>query len=530
MENFALKDIEKVASAAVYKRGVDYYDRGLVIEWDFVRGKSHIISLVGNTTVYQQDITILKGEIYGSCSCPVGLNCKHLVAALLAVYNDTLGNKEKNPSDYLSCELSNWLQSLENSIQEKPKSQVLVKKLLYILSKIDNAAIAIQPYVVAFKKDGTLSKNSKPYNIEGFIKTNTKQASFLSFEDLSLLTSISKLKHDYNGKYFLDSSTPNDFLEKVIGTNRCCWGAYDGPKVSIGSRKSVALAWTVLDDGSQKIICDALGDNEEAFVMDKPIYVNTQSGFCGALDLGISEKLGSALLKAPILKPLEVESVKEKLKKYVGVSPIPLPQYTETVLDALLKLRQTCCDPKLLSIKAAQEIKSSAKLEVLLSMLAEMIEEGRRILLFSQFTSMIKIIEERLSEKNINYAKITGSTKDRKTPIDNFQNGKVPLFIISLKSGGTGLNLTAADVVIHYDPWWNPAVEEQATDRAYRIGQDKPVFVYKLIASGTVEEKILAMQDKKLAVARSIFDENTGSDYKLSFDDINALFEPLSVQ
>ena len=121
----------------------------------------------------------------------------------------------------------------------------------------------------------------------------------------------------------------------------------------------------------------------------------------------------------------------------------------------------------------------------------------RKILLFSQFTSMIKIIEERLAEKGVKYVKITGSTKDRKTPVETFPKWEVAFFIISLKTGRTGLNLTAADTVIHYDPWWNPAVEEQATDRAYRMGQDKPMFVYKLIASGTVEEKILEIQDKK---------------------------------
>lgn len=224
------------------------------------------------------------------------------------------------------------------------------------------------------------------------------------------------------------------------------------------------------------------------------------------------------------------ESIRMSMHKKVikAIAQKGLAKSHITVLDALLKLRQTCCDPSLLKIKGSQDIKKSAKLETLLSMLVEMIEEGRKILLFSQFTSMIKIIEERLAETNIKYVKITGSTKDRKTPVETFQRGDVPLFIISLKAGGTGLNLTAADTVIHYDPWWNPAVEEQATDRAHRMGQDKPVFVYKLIASGTVEEKILEMQDKKRDIAKSIFDENAGPRHQLSADDINTLFEPLT--
>ncbi len=110
--------------------------------------------------------------------------------------------------------------------------------------------------------------------------------------------------------------------------------------------------------------------------------------------------------------------------------------------------------------------------------LPEMIEEGRRILLFSQFTSMLALIEEQMQELGIPYLLLTGDTKDRMPLIEKFQSGAVPLFLISLKAGGTGLNLTAADTVIHYDPWWNPAVEAQATDRAHRIGQHKPVFVY----------------------------------------------------
>lgn len=197
------------------------------------------------------------------------------------------------------------------------------------------------------------------------------------------------------------------------------------------------------------------------------------------------------------------------------------------VLDALLKLRQVCCDPALLkSVEAAKTVKESAKLDELMDFLPQMIEEGRKILLFSQFTSMLSRIEDRLTALGIEYVMITGQTKDRETPVREFQEGKVPLFLISLKAGGTGLNLTAADTVIHYDPWWNPAVEDQATDRAYRIGQDKPVFVYKMITTGTVEDKILDMQEIKRQRANILFDPREGSSV-FSVDDIQALFEPL---
>ncbi|MBV0932077.1 DEAD/DEAH box helicase [Marinobacterium weihaiense] len=174
-------------------------------------------------------------------------------------------------------------------------------------------------------------------------------------------------------------------------------------------------------------------------------------------------------------------------------------------LDALLKLRQACIDPRLVKLDKAANITQSAKLEWLADTLPEMVEEGRRILLFSQFTQALGLIEEVLKQRKIAYSKLTGQTRKRQAAIDRFQSGEVPLFLISLKAGGSGLNLTAADTVIHIDPWWNPAVERQATDRAYRIGQDKPVFVYKLVAMDTVEERIQQMQQQKQALADALF-------------------------
>lgn len=198
-----------------------------------------------------------------------------------------------------------------------------------------------------------------------------------------------------------------------------------------------------------------------------------------------------------------------------------------TVLDALLKLRQTCCDPRLVKLDAARKVAASAKLDRLCEMLPELIEDGRRVLLFSQFTSMLALIEEALAGLKIPYVILTGQTKDRATPVRRFQAGEVPLFLISLKAGGTGLNLTAADTVIHYDPWWNPAVERQATDRAHRIGQDKPVFVYKLAARGTVEERMLELQSRKAALAEALYDGKADPAKQLSEQDITWLLAPL---
>ncbi|MDH3661811.1 MAG: DEAD/DEAH box helicase [Alphaproteobacteria bacterium] len=197
------------------------------------------------------------------------------------------------------------------------------------------------------------------------------------------------------------------------------------------------------------------------------------------------------------------------------------------ILDALLKLRQVCCDPRLLKLDAAKKIEESAKLERLMDMLTAMIEEGRRILLFSQFTSMLTLIEAELKKLKLGYLKLTGRTKDRGALVEEFQNGTVPLFLISLKAGGSGLNLTAADTVIHYDPWWNPAVEDQATDRAHRIGQDKPVFVYKLRTLGTVEEKIQELQARKRSLADGLFETGGKAITSLDAEGIAALFAPI---
>src|ERR1700752_2146716 len=130
---------------------------------------------------------------------------------------------------------------------------------------------------------------------------------------------------------------------------------------------------------------------------------------------------------------------------------------------------------------------TSAKLAALMQMLRELASEGRRVLVFSQFTSMLDLIKPELAAAEIDHVELTGATRNGADPVSRFQSGAVPVFLVSLKAGGRGLNLTAADTVIHYDPWWNPAVESQATDRAHRIGQDNPVFVYKLVAQGTVE-------------------------------------------
>jgi len=190
------------------------------------------------------------------------------------------------------------------------------------------------------------------------------------------------------------------------------------------------------------------------------------------------------------------------------------------ILDALLKLRQACCDPRLVKLPSAESVHESAKLDRLIDMLTVLIEDGRKVLLFSQFTSMLNLIEERLRQAKIEWVRISGDVVDRDTPVQRFQSGEVPLFLISLKAGGTGLNLTAADTVILYDPWWNPAVENQAIDRAHRIGQDKAVMVYRLVAAGTIEEKMLQLQARKGELAKSILTDDGDVVKSLTAEDL----------
>lgn len=199
------------------------------------------------------------------------------------------------------------------------------------------------------------------------------------------------------------------------------------------------------------------------------------------------------------------------------------------VLDALLKLRQACCDPSLLSMPAAQRIEASAKREALIELLEQLVDEGRRVLVFSQFTTMLDRIETAIDAhpilSRISRSRLDGDTADRRAAVEAFQEGEAQVFLLSLKAGGVGLNLTAADTVIHYDPWWNPAVEAQATDRAHRIGQQRAVFVYKLIAAGTIEERILELQSRKGELSQAVL-EGALDGHGLSRADLLGLFEP----
>ena len=192
------------------------------------------------------------------------------------------------------------------------------------------------------------------------------------------------------------------------------------------------------------------------------------------------------------------------------------------ILAELTRLRQVCCDPRLCYDNYGG---SSAKLDSCMELIQSAIDGGHRMLLFSQFTSMLELIEKRLAAENIEYYKITGETsKQRRMElVKQFNEGTVPVFLISLKAGGVGLNLIGADMVIHYDPWWNVAVQNQATDRAHRIGQTKKVTVYKMVVKNTIEEKILKLQDSKRDLADSIISGDNVGMSSMSRDELMEL-------
>jgi SNF2 family DNA or RNA helicase len=194
------------------------------------------------------------------------------------------------------------------------------------------------------------------------------------------------------------------------------------------------------------------------------------------------------------------------------------------VLKILLQLRQTCCHLDLLKLPDLKSEYPSAKMELFFELVDEALDAGHRILVFSQFTTMLGILREELEARNLKHCYLDGSTKNRQERVREFNTDRsIPLFLISLKAGGTGLNLTGADMVIHFDPWWNPAVEDQATDRAHRIGQKNTVYSIKLITKNTVEEKVLQMQQRKKSVIDATLEKEGTFEQGLSWNDVQEL-------
>ncbi|HZA14617.1 MAG TPA: DEAD/DEAH box helicase, partial [Myxococcaceae bacterium] len=212
-------------------------------------------------------------------------------------------------------------------------------------------------------------------------------------------------------------------------------------------------------------------------------------------------------------------------KVYESIDKVGFKRSRVSILAALMRLRQVCCDPRLLKLPPDTLLPQSAKLERFGQLLDELVGEGHRALVFSQFVEMLELLKPEAEAKKIPYLYLDGRTRDRMAKVDQFNDPSgPPVFFISLKAGGTGLNLTAADYVIHFDPWWNPAVEDQATDRTHRIGQTRAVISYKLITRGTVEEKILALQQRKRDLAAGVLTSEEGMLKSLTEQDVEDLF------
>jgi SNF2 family DNA or RNA helicase len=218
----------------------------------------------------------------------------------------------------------------------------------------------------------------------------------------------------------------------------------------------------------------------------------------------------------------------EELRDYyrqsllAGLTSEGLSRSKIQILEALLRLRQAACHPGLIDKRRSGE--ASAKLDLVLPQIEEVIEEGHKVLLFSQFTSFLAIVRERLAKSQIAYEYLDGDTRDRARPVERFQtDADCRLFLISLRAGGLGLNLTAAEYVYLLDPWWNPAVESQAIDRTHRIGQTRPVFAYRVIAKDTVEERVLELQQSKRDLAEAIISADSSLLRDLSREDLDLL-------
>ena len=274
------------------------------------------------------------------------------------------------------------------------------------------------------------------------------------------------------------------------------WSLFDFLNPGILGAASIFTAAGALGHTADKEMLDVLSRGLRPFILRR-----TKEQVAGELPARTEQTLYCEL--EPPQRALYTELREHYRASLLGaLGPDGMPRKKLQVLEALLRLRQAACHPGLVDRTRASA--PSAKLDVLMPRLKELIEDGRKVLVFSQFTTLLDLLRTRLDEAGMPYEYLDGKTRDREARVRRFQTEACPLFLISLKAGGLGLNLTAAEYVFLLDPWWNPAVEAQAIDRAHRIGQTRPVFAFRLIARDTVEEKVLELQATKRQLADAV--------------------------
>ncbi|MDF1657951.1 MAG: DEAD/DEAH box helicase [Verrucomicrobiales bacterium] len=394
----------------------------------------------------------------------------------------------------------NWVAEAEKFTPELKAVAIEGPNRAKVLAENDDADIFVTSYAL-------LRRDEAIWQAREFDVVILDEAQHIKNPDAQ----VSKIAHRLQGTYrFALTGTPiENSVRDLWSISRFALPGYLGTRKDFAERFEKPLSTTQSDESvrerlSRRLKPVVLRRLKKEVAKDLPEKIE-QVVYC---DLKPKQKeVYEKLLRESKSSLLDAEGGKQRM----------------LALTALLRLRQTCCDLRLLGLKDIEDSEASVKADTLNELLDEAIEGGHRVLIFSQFVEMLQVLVPDLAAKQIDFCYLDGQTKNRGEVVKRFQEKEVPVFLISLKAGGVGLNLTAADTVIHIDPWWNPAVETQATDRAHRIGQTNVVTSYKLITRGTVEEKILSLQNKKRAMTESLLSE--AGDAGLSGDELMSLFD-----
>ncbi len=512
-------DIRRTVPQAAFDTGLRMHVDGRVEELEVSADGRVIEAFVQGSQrmPYRQVIQLTPGRggrlsISGVCTCPVRLSCKHIAAALFACQEEfgpavnplmgrVMGRADPRASRPpatapLPYDVDAWLRGLETAQQAETEDYPpsVRKRLLYVLERSARpGGLVAVPRSVELKRNGELGGPARQHTPDQLLRAG-QQPKFLRPSDRAILRRLSRFGAGAE-------------MDGQAGTLRLTRRNAGDLALLEAASAHAGLAWT----GGEAVRTLGRQLREHGGIPPCPVPASFRATLRPYQEQGLAwlQFLGAAGLGGVLADDMGLGKTVQALAHLVA------EQEAGRLGIPALVVCPTSLAPNW-----------QAKLERLLELLPPMLEEGRRVLLFSQFTSMLALVEAELARLAVPYVLLTGDTKDRRAPVRRFQAGEVPLFLISLKAGGVGLNLTAADTVIHYDPWWNPAVEDQATDRAHHIGQDKPVFVHRLITAGTIEEKMEALKQRKQALAAGILGASTGAALTLTEGDLDVLFSP----